>query len=542
MNNIIFSSVKRQKAKRNNFDMRHTVDATCNMGELIPVMCEEVLPGDTWKINSEVMMRMLPLAAPIMHRINARVEYFFVPTRLIWDEFKDFITGGRDGLQTPQMPQLSLENLEAFLDYGMLPEHLGVQVDVENYPEDGAVSALPFRAYQKIYHDYYRDPTLDPEYEDSYSMDSGLMDDTQTNRLCILRKRCWEKDYFTSALTTPQRGGDVELPLGESAPVQLIDDYSDMSWTVRRTQTNAGQYPANSDAGLATSDNEGPVGTPHLVQDGVTDEKLVMDPEGTLEADLTAATAATVEDLRLATRLQIWLERNMRSGYRYIEQMLSHFGVVSSDARLDRTEFLGGGKFPVVISEVLQTSKTEEASEPSPQGNMAGHAIGVGNSNGFKKYFEEHGYLIAIFSVMPRTKYMQGTRRHFFKDNKFDFAWPAFAHLGEQPVYDGELYFANTTDLNGAKNTFGYQSRYSEYKHIPSTVRGQFKSTLDFWHMCRKFDVLDGQPALNSSFVHADPTHRIFADTSEDNDKIMFAIYNNAFATRLLPVYGTPML
>lgn len=538
MNNIIFSSVKKQRSKRNNFDMRHTVDMTCNMGELVPVMCEEVLPGDSWKINSEVMMRMLPLAAPIMHRVNARIEFFFVPTRLIWDEFKDFITGGRDGLQAPVMPQLTLANMENYLDYGMLPDHLGVQVDVEDYPETGTVSALPFRAYQKIYHDFYRDPTLDAEFEDNYSVDSGVMDISQTALLCTKRNRCWEKDYFTSALTTPQRGAEIELPLGDSAPLNIVTGQSQGA-LVRDLAGNMKNTAA--DHNLAYSDNN-TVGDSTIVNADSNDEEVIIDPNGTLEADLSAATAATVEDLRVATRLQRWLERNMRAGYRYIEQMLSHFGVVSSDARLDRTEFLGGGKFPVVISEVLQTSKTEELSEASPQGNMAGHGIGVGNAAGFKKFFEEHGYIIGIFSVMPRTKYMQGTRRHFFKTDKFDFAWPEFAHLGEQPVYDGELYHSSTTDLNGATHTFGYQSRYSEYKFIPSSVRGQFKSTLDFWHMSRKWNALGGQPVLNSNFVHSDPTHRVFADTNEDNDKLMVSIFHNATAMRLLPVYGTPML
>ena len=251
--------------------------------------------------------------------------------------------------------------------------------------------------------------------------------------------------------------------------------------------------------------------------------------------DLSKATftAATINELRRAFQLQKWLERNARSGSRYTEVLRAHFGVKSSDARLQRPEYLGGGRQKVSISEVLQTSET---SENSPQGEMAGHGISIGNTNRFKAFFEEHGYVMGIMSVLPRTAYQQGIPKHLQKFDRFDYYWREFAHIGEQEIKYSEIMVRNTSQGNNA--TFGYAPRYAEYKYIPSTVHGDMKDTLRAWHLGRYFETV---PALNASFVKADPSTRIF-NVQGNYHHLWAHIYNNVKAIRPMPVFGEPGL
>jgi len=266
-----------------------------------------------------------------------------------------------------------------------------------------------------------------------------------------------------------------------------------------------------------------------------------LDPNGSLYADLSKGlnVDANINDVRTAFQLQKWMERSARAGSRYVEQILAFFGVRSSDARLQRPEYLGGGRSPVVISEVLQTSHTID--DVSPQGNMAGHGISAAPQNGCKYKVEEHGYIIGIMSVMPRTAYQDGTPRHFFRNNRYDFYWPTFAHLGEQPVFNKEIYQNYLYDGDDPDNldTFGYQSRYCEYKYIPSSVHGDFRENLDIWHMGRKFN---SRPYLNKNFVTADPTKRVFAVTDLTQDELWVQCYNQVKAVRPMPRFGEPGL
>lgn len=518
----IFTSVQIKKPPRTAFDLSHEVKMSMKMGKLVPFLCQEVVPGDTFRMNAEVMMRFAPMISPVMHRINVYTHFFFVPNRLIWKDWEEFITGGEDGQAEPVVPYFNFSGSDPnsmLFNVGSLCDYLGLPVEVRvNDPI--RVSALPFRAYQMIYNEYYRDQNLHEPVP--FSLESGEVSFDDLENIVQLRNRCWEKDYFTSALPWPQRGGDVHLPLAGDAPV-FLDDVAGYQ-VVKKGIDHMPQLNAN-----LGSNNLGYLTDKDDVETSVSG--VVLDPNGTMKADMSNVTSTTINELRRASRLQLWLERNARAGSRYVEQILSHFGVKSSDARLQRPEFLGGGKNPVVVSEVLQTSSTNEI---SPQANMSGHGISVGNTNRFKRFFEEHGFVIGIISVLPRTCYQQGIPRQYLKFDKFDHYFPTFANLGEQPVYNAELYAGNNP-----LGTFGYQSRYSEYKYLPSRVAGDFRTNLNFWHMGRFFD---NQPVLNEDFVTSDPTKRIFAVTDDDSDELFVQIYNNLKAMRPMPKFGTPML
>lgn len=526
---MYFNRVSIDSPKRSKFDLSHEKKLSFNMAHLVPINCIEILPGDKFKVDTELMIRLAPMLAPIMHRVNVRVENFFVPTRLIWDESEDFFTGGPNGTSAPVAPTitttLGMVN-DSYYWIGSLADYLGlplVNPGAVSTPQPMTFSALPFRAYQKIYNDYYRDQNLEADLDISTA--SGAVSDTEARKIMDLRRRCWEKDYFTSALPFAQRGAAVNIPITDA---EAAVDYMAQSLVL----TEDG-LPANVNTGI---------GVGGAVAGDMVVNKTGFDGSGTsgrieniAGIDITGI-GATINDLRTAVQTQKWLEKMALGGARYIEQILVMFGVRSSDARLQRPEYLGGGKQPVVISEVLST--VSNATEDLPQGNMAGHGIAVGNRNGFTRSFEEHGYVISLLSVMPRTAYQQGLSRMWTRNTKFDYAWPDFAHLGEQAVSLGELYF----DVGGdsvATDTFGYQSRYCEYKYMSDTVHGDFRTNLDYWHMGRKFDT---PPALNKQFVEGNPTTRIFAVDDENTLHLYAQVYHRISAIRPLPYFGTPRL
>jgi len=530
--NKLFQQIVGNKPKRNAFDLSHERKFSMDMGELVPILCEEVIPGDTFQLNTEVLIRFAPMLAPVMHRINVYTHFFFVPNRLIWDEWEDFITGGKDGDSTPTIPYTNKTyGTKAMTGIGTLADYLGVASATTPVSSgDKAYITLPFRAYQTIYNEYYRDQNLEEPVE--VLKGSGAEHYTPyINGLVQLRTRAWEKDYFTSALPWTQRGGEVSLPISGTADVHLKNP--PYGGAVLRNQAGAWLQtddPLRVESFAGTSES-------NMVTTNDNLNPIVIDPNGSLETDLSTVSATTIEELRKATKLQQWLERNARGGARYIEQILVHFGVRSSDARLQRPEYLGGGKSAVTISEVLQSSATGDTPAPkdTPLGEMAGHGISVGNSHRFKKFFEEHGYVIGIISCLPKSAYMQGTRKHLTKTDKFDFYFPEFAQLGEQPVSSKELY----NDYQSEESTFGYQSRFAEYKYIPSTVHGEFKDTLKYWHMARDFDE---EPVLNGEFVTSDPTNRIFNVIDGQQEKLWVQVYHNFKAIRPIPQFNNPSL
>lgn len=492
----IFEQLAVKKPKKSSFDLSHERKLTLQMGKLVPILWEETMPGDTFKGKTEVMLRFMPMVAPVMHRINVFIHYFFVPNRIIWNEWEDFITGGKDGTTSPTLPFTTwgAHSDPTVTETSTLPDYMGLPTHTGAITGTVDISLLPFRAYQQIYNDYYRDPNLtDP------------IDYSTSNAAMQLRSRCWEKDYFTSAFTQPQRGADVQVPSTEHGLYATL---------------TTGASPATGDLELkASTESDGS----RRVQDS-----LLRDVNFT-------GTQLDVNDLRRSSAIQRWLETMQRGGHRYIEQIKSMFGVSSSDSRLQRAEYLGGVRNPVVISEVLNTSDTTNA----PQGNMSGHGLSMGENGYFKHFSEEHGHILGILSVLPRTAYYQGISRKWYKHDKLDYPWPELANLGEQSLYNFEVYQDQAGAAADNLNTWGYQQRYAEYKHGLSSIHGDMKNTsFEAWQMARKFTSL---PPLNNSFMESDPTDRIFASQGTD-DYLVAQVYNEVHADRPLPFFAIPEL
>lgn len=510
----LFSQVKMTKPKYSTFDLSHQKKMSLTMGKLVPMYVSETVPGDYFKIRTSQLLRMAPMLAPIMHQVTVYQHFFFVPNRLIYKNWESFITGGEDGYDTSVPPTISTESLAE----GSVGDYMGLPTGVV-----GEVSALPFAAYGLIYNEYYRDENLIAPGD--FFLDDGPQTvGSAVYKLAIgkPKNRAWQHDYFTSALPWTQKGPEATIPLGTSAPIFYDNDGGAKVQLIRDRTT--GVPAGNVDFGSSG------VGVTENLLNNVT---VNLDPNDTLFTDLSAATAATINELRSAFRLQEWLEKNARGGSRYTESILSHFGVRSSDARLQRPEFLGGGSVPIQISEVLQTAPASGGSTPLAE--MSGHGISVGQNASIKYRCEEHGFIIGIMSVMPKTAYQQGINKMFLRNDRFDYFWPEFAHLGEQPIENREVYAAHS-DPEGA---FGYIPRYSEYKYLNDTVHGALRSSLNFWHLGRIFS---SEPALNAEFIECDTVaeglSRIFA---VPDDEQLYAIINNqVLATRPMPYYGTP--
>ena len=431
----VFQKVGGAKVARSVFNLSYEKKFTCDMGKLIPIMCDEVVPGDILQLGNELVIRMQPLVAPILHEINAYIHYFFVPNRLLWDDWESFITGGTDGTEAPTLP--TWEPTDFAL--GSLWDHMGFPlVDPDGaYPVD-----FPRRAYNKIYNDYYRDETLITE-----------VSETQEDILL----RAWSKDYFTSSLPWQQRGTAPALPIsGTTAAV----------WASGSFNQNAG----NSNLSYSATPSD-PIGYVNGSPD--RDNALAHFNDNTV--DLSSATTFDISDLRLAFQIQRWLERNARAGARYTEFLKSHFGISPRDDRLDRPEYIGGSKSPVIISEVLQTSSTDAT---TPQGNLAGHGVTVDKRYVGKYRVTEFGVIMGILSVMPRAVYSQGINRQWLKTTKYDYYFPEFANLSEQAITRAEIYASGVPAENAT--VFGYQGRYDEMRVKQNLYASGMRTTFDY--------------------------------------------------------------
>lgn len=521
-----FSRVPHADIGRSLFRRPHTHKTTFDAGYLIPVFLDEVLPGDTFNLNLSCVARLATPIVPIMDNLFMDFHFFFVPNRLLWGNWEKFM-GDR------ATPEDTTEYLIPTMDFDgqtvqphSLADYFGLPTDTIG--SDAMVSALPFRAYNMIWNQWYRDQNLqDPVAEDKSDGPSIITD-------FKLLQRGKRHDYFTSCLPWPQKGETIDLPLGSQAPV--ITSATNRTFVSQETplklwQAASGALPSGNKI-LSVSGTSGAVYNDNTTSNiGITSFAPC-----NLYADLTNATAATINGLREAIQLQRLLERDARGGTRYTEILHAHFGVTSPDARLQRAEYLGGGTVPVNIHSVPQTSETAT----TPMGTMAAYGYASQSGVGFSKAFVEHGYIMGLCSVRADLTYQRGINRMWFRQTKYDFYWPALAHLGEQEVLNKEIFFSDVKATDEA--VFGYQERWAEYRYHPSKITGFLRSShpqsLDVWHLSQDIDTL---PGLDADFiVEAPPVDRVIAVPSEPH--FIFDGYFDLKCARPMPIYSVPGL
>ncbi len=517
-----FAMVPKADIPRSSFNIQTAHKTTFDAGYLVPVYVDEVLPGDTFNLRMTAFTRLATPLFPTMDNMYLDSFFFFVPNRLIWNNWQKFMgqqdnPGDSTSYVIPQ--QVSPSSGYAV---GSLQDYMGLPtVGQVSSGQTVSHSALHLRAYNLIWNEWFRDQNL----QNSVVVDKGDGPDTVSNY--TLLKRGKRHDYFTSALPWPQKGQSVSLPLGTSAPVRL-------------TSANAtinGQYFAPFR--LAGYDyNTGY----SLTNNGEVYGSFPTGASATLWTDLSTATAATINQLRQSFQIQKLLERDARGGTRYTEIIRAHFGVISPDARLQRPEYLGGGSTPIQINPIAQTSGTNASGTSTPLGNLAAMGTGLAAGHGFTQSFTEHGVIIGLVSVRADLTYQQGLRRMWSRSTRYDFYFPAFAMLGEQAVLNKEIYVTGTSTDN---NVFGYQERWAEYRYNPALITGLFKSTsagtIDGWHLAQKFTSL---PTLNSTFIQENPPiSRIVAVGAAANGQqfLCDTFFNNRVA-RPMPLYSVPGL
>lgn len=541
----IFNTINIKVPGLNKFDLSYSDFTTMNTGTLQVAGYKEMIPGDKFRMKTSAFVRLMPMASPAFQNLRLYLHYYFVPHRLVWDEFEDFITDQyqlKHGLPTgstqPQVPSYEVSPASEYLSGLRLLSDLNM---ISNTPVQGnvtqSVSTLPLRSYWLIYNEWYRDQNVDnfvyfphtggPENFNNWKFVSpdNVVTSLPANYQFNYARRRYLKDYYTSALPWPQKGPDVMLPFGGEAPLSTTgaDVYSGIDTGYSTLD------PLSVEAAASSTTNN------ITLQTGL-DGKLynLRNTLSNASVDLSNVTSATINDLRRAVALQRFFEVSARGGSRYIEVILSHFGVRSKDARLQRPEFLGGGSTPIQVGEVLQTTPTDD----SPMASMAGrgYAYANANDNGCVYRATEHGYLMCIASIVPESLYFQGIDRSLQRFDRLDYYWPEFAHLGEQEIKKKELYFNGTTSDD---ELFGYAPRYAEYKHSRNTLHGEFLTNpqLKTWHFGREFS---NQPSLNSDFLEIPAISGPFA--VKDGDKFIVDFYHQIDALRPMPYHSNPSL
>lgn len=554
----IFSKVAAKRPKSSVFNLSHEVKLSCNFGDLVPILCQEVLPSDKFKISTELLIKLAPLKSPMMHRIKAYVHYFFVPTYQVNKIFEDFINPKINTDNSILLPYVFPEYIRVYGAkngslVGSLADFLGLPVlntswmrlDGTSDSPSSRINIDPFRVYQHIYNSFYRDQNLENVFANSSQVGLFDVDSFKSiqgssvnyfsanvySSLFQLRKRAWAKDYFTSALPSPQAGDDVLLPISnviEADGSFKLQGGSDIGYENNRdvwlNSENADDYADGIGNIYALDDN---------------DENQALHYHSGLKA---SNSTATINDLRRAMALQRFKELAERGGTRYSEMVSNFFGAYLKDYWVDRPIYLGGQVQPIQVGEVVQTSMSTE--------NTSGDAMYLGERGGIASSYGKtktvslsapcHGYVMGILSIRPEAVYQQGLERMWTRQSIFDFAFPQFAKMGEQEIYNREIFASGSSDYDD--KVFGFTPRYAEYKVGHSHVCGQFRDTLNYWHLARVFDP-NNKPTLSKEFVMMDsPSYAAFNVTDDTVEHCYVDLYNRISARRPLPYFGTPSI
>jgi hypothetical protein len=499
-----FSRVPKADIQRSVFNRDHGLKTTFDAGYLVPIFLDEALPGDTFTLNATGFGRLATPINPFMDNLHIETFFFAVPHRLIWNNWEKFC-GEQDDPDdsTDYLVPTVTSNVSDSTLYDYFGVPTGVNLTFNNFAG---------RAYNLIWNEWFRDQNL----QDSVVVDKDDGPDTASDY--VLLKRGKRHDYFTSALPWPQKGDAVNLPLGDAAPITYAGAGNDLVSVENSSGTEVGLRTIHGNSFVST------------------ETKNASYTYFPLEADLSSSTAATINDLRRSFQIQKLYERDARGGTRYTEIVQSHFGVTSPDARLQRPEYLGGGKDRINVNPIAQTSSTDTT---TPQGNMSAFGTTGFSRHGFTKSFTEHCVIIGLANVFADLTYQQGLSRMFSRQNRWDFYWPALAHIGEQAILNKEIYAQGT---NADDEVFGYQERFAEYRYKPSQITGKFRSqyatSLDNWHLAQEFSTL---PALNASFIEENPpVDRVIAVNTEPH--MLMDMFFDLKCARPMPTYSVPGL